>query len=119
MILLNNLLKRAAVQWEYDAWLLVPEQWRSEGVGRPGAKCTNGAPPPPPSQAQDHSPPRVWPNPNTGGGGGGGGGRGGGVWPNPTTSPCVYGYMDTEGGGGGGGGGGPLAFGQVRGRSKI
>ena len=27
-------------------------QWRSEGVGRPGAKCTNGAPP----LAQDHSP---------------------------------------------------------------
>ena len=25
MILLNNLLKRAAVQGEYDAWLLVPE----------------------------------------------------------------------------------------------
>ena len=36
MILLNNLLKRAAVQGEYDAWLLVPDKGRSRNMERGG-----------------------------------------------------------------------------------
>ena len=64
-------------------------QWRSEGFGRPGAKCTNGAPPGPRSFT-----PRVWPNPKTEGGGGGGG-------------PLEFGQIRILGGGGG-------EFGQIR-----
>ena len=106
------------------------EQWRSEGVGRPGAKCTNGVPQ---AQDQDHSPLAFAQIRKLGGGGvplefgqirilGGGGGGGvplefgqirilggGGV-------PLEFGQIRILGGGGGGGGGGgvPLEFGQIR-----
>ena len=48
------------------------QQWRSEGVGRPGAKCTNGAPPLAFGRGGGGGggPPCVWRNIRAGGGGG-------------------------------------------------